>query len=140
LTTLRPRSARRAFTSRRARGTALATYNLTDWTISIANEWTDRVFLAANDGQVICLRHRDSPGRDDEIARRPNMKKPIEKKEEKKERRRKKKRRTTRPPRCAEIAPAMNARLDPGPRIEATALDRAGGQDDERLARLYPLG
>ena len=41
------------------RGTTLATHDLSDWAISIANEWTDRIYLAANDGQILCLRHRD---------------------------------------------------------------------------------
>jgi outer membrane protein assembly factor BamB len=41
------------------RGATLAKYDLSEWTIAVANEWTDRVYLAANDGQIICLRHRD---------------------------------------------------------------------------------
>ena len=41
------------------RGATLAKLDLSDWTIPIANEWTDRVYLAAHDGQVICLRHRE---------------------------------------------------------------------------------
>ena len=106
------------------RGTTLATHNLMDWTISIANEWTDRIYLAANDGQVICLRHRDLPrplsmkSRED-----PNMKKPMEKKEEKKdeEKKEEKKDNAALPQRLPQ---AIAARHDPGPRIEATAMDR----------------
>lgn len=41
------------------RGTTLATHDLSDWTISLANEWTDRIYLAANDGQVMCLHRKD---------------------------------------------------------------------------------
>src|SRR5205823_454387 len=41
------------------RGTTLATHDLSDWAIAVTNEWTDRIYLAANDGQVLCLRHRD---------------------------------------------------------------------------------
>jgi hypothetical protein len=41
------------------RGTTLAKLDLTEWAISVANEYTDRIYLAANDGQVLCLRHRD---------------------------------------------------------------------------------
>ena len=41
------------------RGATLAKLDLSDWAISIANEWTDRIYLAANDGQIMCLRHRD---------------------------------------------------------------------------------
>ncbi|HZZ80091.1 MAG TPA: PQQ-binding-like beta-propeller repeat protein [Gemmataceae bacterium] len=41
------------------RGTTLAWYDLSNWKIAVANEWTDRIYLAAADGQVLCLRHRD---------------------------------------------------------------------------------
>ena len=37
----------------------MAKLDLSEWAIPIPNEWTDRVYLAANDGQVMCLRHRD---------------------------------------------------------------------------------
>src|SRR5260370_37285726 len=37
----------------------LAKLDLSEWTIPLANEWTDRVYLAAHDGQGICLRHRE---------------------------------------------------------------------------------
>jgi len=41
------------------RGATLAKVDFFDWTIAMANEWTDRIYLAANDGQIMCLRHRD---------------------------------------------------------------------------------
>lgn len=41
------------------RGTTLAMYDLSLWAIAMPNEWTDRIYLAANDGQILCLRHRD---------------------------------------------------------------------------------
>jgi outer membrane protein assembly factor BamB len=41
------------------RGGTLATYDLRDWRIPVANEFTDRVYLANHDGQILCLRHRD---------------------------------------------------------------------------------
>ena len=41
------------------RGTTLAKHDLTEWAISVPNEYTDRIYLAANDGQILCLRHRD---------------------------------------------------------------------------------
>jgi hypothetical protein len=41
------------------RGSILATFDLRDWTMVVANEWTDRIYVAAQDGQVLCLRHRD---------------------------------------------------------------------------------
>ncbi len=41
------------------RGSTLATHDLSDWAIAIPNEWTDRIYLAANDGQVMCLRRKD---------------------------------------------------------------------------------
>lgn len=43
------------------RGTTLAAWDARDWPIGIANEWNDRVYLAAEDGQIVCLRHRDLP-------------------------------------------------------------------------------
>jgi outer membrane protein assembly factor BamB len=42
------------------RGTTLAQYGSTrDWTVPIPNELTDRIFLAAHDGSIMCLHHRD---------------------------------------------------------------------------------
>jgi len=31
-----------------------------DWVVPIPNELTDRIYLASNDGQIVCLRHRDN--------------------------------------------------------------------------------
>ena len=39
----------------RNRGEILATYNVMDWRVSVANEWTDRIYLANNDGLMMCL-------------------------------------------------------------------------------------
>lgn len=41
------------------RGRTLARYDLRDYVVRVANRWSDRVFLAAHDGRIICLRHRD---------------------------------------------------------------------------------
>lgn len=41
------------------RGTELARYDARDWIIAVPNELTDRVYLAAHDGQILCLHHRD---------------------------------------------------------------------------------
>ncbi|MCI0456265.1 MAG: PQQ-binding-like beta-propeller repeat protein [Gemmataceae bacterium] len=44
------------------RGTTLASYGSTrDWTVIVPNELTDRIYLAAHDGSLLCLRHRDNP-------------------------------------------------------------------------------
>src|SRR5438552_2791375 len=46
----------------RARGSRLATYSGThDYTVTLPNELTDRVFLSSNDGLLICLHDRDYP-------------------------------------------------------------------------------
>jgi outer membrane protein assembly factor BamB len=72
------------------RGTTLATLNLSDWAIAIPNEWTDRIYLAANDGQILCLRHRDLAKpivmKSPEVPKAVEEKKPMEepKKEEEK--------------------------------------------------------
>jgi outer membrane protein assembly factor BamB len=42
-----------------ARGTELAQYDARDWIIAVPNELTDRIYLAAHDGQIMCLHHRD---------------------------------------------------------------------------------
>lgn len=75
------------------RGTTLATHDLSDWAISIANEWTDRIYLAANDGQVMCLRRKDlvkpmimkasEPVRIKEEKKKEEPKKDEEKKDDK---------------------------------------------------------
>lgn len=41
------------------RGTTLAVWDARDWTAHTANEWTDRFYLAAQDGQIIAVRNRD---------------------------------------------------------------------------------
>jgi len=43
------------------RGSTLTAHDVRDWTIAVSNEWTDRIYLAAQDGQIACLRHRDYP-------------------------------------------------------------------------------
>lgn len=42
------------------RGTALGQYNLGDWTVRLANEYTDRIYLASHDGQLMCLYPREN--------------------------------------------------------------------------------
>jgi outer membrane protein assembly factor BamB len=45
----------------RARGTTLSTYDCTrDFVFPVRNQWTDRLYLAANDGSIICLHDRDT--------------------------------------------------------------------------------
>jgi outer membrane protein assembly factor BamB len=41
------------------RGRELSGYLMRDFTVRISNEWTDRVYLAANDGLVLCLHDSD---------------------------------------------------------------------------------
>ena len=77
------------------RGTTLARYDVKDWVLPVANELTDRIYLAANDGQIICLRHRDlktplfnrvtvpAPKEEKKEEKKEDM--PEDKKEEKKE-------------------------------------------------------
>jgi hypothetical protein len=46
----------------RARGTQIASYaGLRDFVVPIGNELTDRIYLASNDGLLICLHDRDYP-------------------------------------------------------------------------------
>ncbi len=43
----------------RDRGTTLSTYNGTrDFVFPVRNQWTDRLYLAANDGLIVCLHDR----------------------------------------------------------------------------------
>jgi outer membrane protein assembly factor BamB len=45
----------------RARGTTLSTYDGTrDFVFPVQNELTDRLYLASNDGRIVCLHDRDS--------------------------------------------------------------------------------
>ncbi len=39
----------------RARGTLLSSYDVRDYKVVVVNDYTDRVFLAAHDGLIICL-------------------------------------------------------------------------------------
>jgi outer membrane protein assembly factor BamB len=41
------------------RGRVLSGYLMRDFTVRIGNEWTDRVYLGANDGQLLCLHDSD---------------------------------------------------------------------------------
>src|SRR5262249_5745018 len=45
----------------RDRGRELSRYNVRDFVVPTANELTDRIYLAANDGLVVCLHDRDYP-------------------------------------------------------------------------------
>lgn len=44
----------------RARGTKLTSYDARDFTVPVENDYTDRVYLAANDGLIVMLRDRDN--------------------------------------------------------------------------------
>jgi outer membrane protein assembly factor BamB len=72
-----------------ARGTTLTEYDLSGYTVPVSNERTDRIFLGAHDGSLICLHHRSNrtpyrvralPGPKEE----PKKDKGVEMKEEKK--------------------------------------------------------
>jgi len=71
------------------RGTTLAKLDLMDWKIAIPNEWNDRIYLAANDGQVMCLRHKDLAKqlimKTTATAKPKEEKKPIEEKKKEEE-------------------------------------------------------
>jgi outer membrane protein assembly factor BamB len=41
------------------RGKELARYDMRDWIVPVPNDFTDRIFLASHDGQILCLHHRD---------------------------------------------------------------------------------
>jgi outer membrane protein assembly factor BamB len=45
----------------RARGTILASLDVHDFVIPVVNEVTDRLYLASNDGLIVCLHDRDYP-------------------------------------------------------------------------------
>ncbi len=45
----------------RALGTRLTGYDTRDFTATVSNEFTDRLFLVSNDGTVLCLHDRDYP-------------------------------------------------------------------------------
>ena len=44
-----------------ARGTQLAKWDTRDYVFPVPNEWTDRLYLAAHNGLIVCLHHRDYP-------------------------------------------------------------------------------
>ena len=72
------------------RGTTLARMDMAEWNIQIANEWNDRLYFAANDGQILCLRHSGLAKplimkTDDAPLRRQREKEEKELKEKKKE-------------------------------------------------------
>lgn len=73
------------------RGGTLAKYSVVDWKLPVVNELTDRVYLAANDGQIMCLHYRENraPRTMKTIELPPEEKKKGEKKEEKKEEKKK---------------------------------------------------
>jgi outer membrane protein assembly factor BamB len=41
------------------RGTQLARWDARDFVFLVPNEWTDRLYLAAHNGLIVCLHHRD---------------------------------------------------------------------------------
>jgi hypothetical protein len=41
------------------RGTELARWDASSWTVPVPNDRTDRLYLANHDGQIVCLHHRD---------------------------------------------------------------------------------
>lgn len=42
------------------RGGVLGQFDMSDWQTTLANEWTDRIYFANNDGQILALHPRDS--------------------------------------------------------------------------------
>jgi hypothetical protein len=42
----------------RARGTQLSSFDVREYKMPVVNEYTDRLFLAAHDGLIICLHDR----------------------------------------------------------------------------------
>ncbi len=78
------------------RGTTLARMDMAEWNIQIANEWNDRLYFAANDGQILCLRHNALPKplmmkTDDAPLRRRQEKEEREMKEKEKKKEEEKK-------------------------------------------------
>ncbi len=45
----------------RARGTVLTAVNVRDFVVPVRNDYTDRLFLASNDGLIVCLHDRGYP-------------------------------------------------------------------------------
>ncbi len=70
------------------RGTTLARYDTRDFTVLVPNEMTDRLYLAAHNGLIVCLHHRDFPkplAVTDLSGEEGNGKSPPKKGEEKKD-------------------------------------------------------
>jgi outer membrane protein assembly factor BamB len=42
------------------RGRTMAVWDTRDWVVPLANDLTDRIYLASHDGQIMCLRHREN--------------------------------------------------------------------------------
>ena len=68
------------------RGTTLGKYDTSEYVVPVTNDLTDRFLLAANDGQILCLRHRDhrQPVRTKTLVERI-VERIVERKEETKE-------------------------------------------------------
>jgi outer membrane protein assembly factor BamB len=45
----------------RERGTILSTWDTRDWAFVVPNDWTDRLYLAAHNGLLVCLHDREYP-------------------------------------------------------------------------------
>src|SRR5262249_8233302 len=69
----------------RARGTQLNSLDTRDFVVPIANELTDRIYLAANNGLFMCLHDRDNtkPQHNRKVERQEPEKKRGEKMKEK---------------------------------------------------------
>jgi outer membrane protein assembly factor BamB len=68
-----------------ARGSTLSGYDLSKYTVPYSNDTTDRVFLGANDGTLLCLHHRSErfPYRTRGLPKPIGKEQVTEKKEEK---------------------------------------------------------
>jgi outer membrane protein assembly factor BamB len=66
-----------------ARGRILADYDLSDYPVPYSNDTTDRIYLGANDGTLLCLHHQSErlPYRSRAGSKPPEKKTPVEKKE-----------------------------------------------------------
>jgi outer membrane protein assembly factor BamB len=107
------------------RGTALAQYDLQDWKITVANELTDRIYLASRDGQIICLRHRDHPSPlqlKSEQRRKVVPKDDVPAEEKKVEEEKKEEKGAAR--RCLPCERSMLARMEASRRLVRRAADR----------------
>jgi outer membrane protein assembly factor BamB len=72
----------------RARGTVLASYDVSEWQLPVVNELTDRIYLANHDGQIVSLYHEDNPRplamkSLEKFQKREDEKKPLDKEKEK---------------------------------------------------------